>query len=505
MKFCKILCVVLATLMLLSTFVACGENTEPTGNPQDSGNAPSDSKVDNTIVEEEPDTVSPMEEALERLTDIDWGGGEFAIIFANDIGGYAEEVVAEAEASSTTSAAVINDAVYERNTLLEEMCHLTFVPIASTTAGISSAVNAEIQTNSGDFALVTNTADATTRMATAGYLYNYLDMDIDYEQEWWDPGTLDFALGGNVFFMNGAHNIVDDDVTFVLMFNKTLQNEARIPSPYDTVRNSEWTLDYFNTIIQGVSADNGDGKWDEKDTYGFSTPNTIGNTFFYGAGLQYVVNNRSMDVPELVLDKNMEKAVQVLELSKQIVHENNASYVAKPGDEALSKDVFVEGRALFYCEAASYLRALNQTMEGDYGVVPVPKYSKEQENYLTWTHSIGSTLSIPTSTLDEIEDQDFEAVLELYVVLSYKLVKPAYYDTMLTTRNVRDEDSAEMLDMIFNYRTYDMAIYFGDLGFNPLFMDCVISNSDAFSSKYTANAKRFDRQITNILKKINKD
>lgn len=504
MKFCKFLCVVLAALMLLSTFVACGENTEPTGDPQDSGNTPADSNDDNAT-ETEAETTSPVDVALERLTDIDWGNEEFAIIYANDIGGYSEEVVAEAEASSQTSAAVINDAVYERNTLLEERCHLTFVPIASTHQAIPGAVNAETQTNTGDFDLISAPASVTATMATSGYLFNYLDMDIDYEQEWWDPGTLDFALEGNIFFMNGAHNIVDDDVTFVMMFNKTLQSEARIADPYTTVRNSEWTLEYFNSIIQNVSADNGDGTWDEKDTYGFSTPGSIGNTFFYGAGLQYVVNDRNMDGPELVLDKQMEKATQVMELAQQIVHDNNASYVAKSGDESLSKDVFVEGRSLFYCEAASYLRALNQTMDGDYGVVPVPKYSKEQENYLTWTHDIGSTLSIPTSILDEIEDQNFEAVLETYVVLSYKLVKPAYYDTMLTSRNVRDPDSAEMLDLIFNYRTYDMAIYYSALGFNNLFSDCVINNSDAFSSKYTANAKRFDRQVQNILKNIKKD
>ena len=504
MKFCKILCVVLAMLMLLSTFVACGENIEPTEQPKESGSTPAGTKNDDVVEESEPETQSPMDAALERLVDMDWGDEEFAIIYAGDIGGYAEEVVAEAGASSTTSAAVINDAVYERNTLLEELCNLTFVPIASTNPAIPGAVSAETQTNTGDFDLISAPALTTATMATSGQLYNYLAMDIDYEQEWWDPGTLNFALEGNVFFMNGAHNIVDDDVTFVLMFNKTLQNEAKIADPYTTVRNGDWTLEYFNSIIQNVSAENGDGKWDEKDTYGFSSPSSIGNTFFYGAGLQYIMNNREMDGPELVLDKNMEKATQVMALAQQIVHENNASYVAKAGNEALSKDVFVEGRSLFYCEAASYLRSLNQTMDGDYGVVPVPKFSKAQEHYLTWTHDIGSTLSIPTSILDEIENQDFEAVLELYVVLSYKLVKPAYYDVMLTSRNVRDPDSAEMLDLIFNYRTYDMAIYYSALGFTHLFSDCVITNSDAFASKYASNAKRFDRQIQNILKNIKK-
>ena len=500
MKFYRILSLALAVLMLMSTFVGCAETTDP-DETQAETQAPADS---NNGIETEPETADPMEEALERLTDIDWGDEDFCILFVSDIAGYSEEVEAEAEATDQTSSAVINDAVYERNILLEDLCNLTFVPAPTTTGGVTTQVNAECQTNTGDYDLISAPASITAKMATSGYLYNYMDMDIDYEQPWWDPGTLDFSLDGNIFFMNGAHNIVDDDVTFVFMFNKTLQKEAKIEDPYTTVRNGDWTLDHFNSIIQNASAEDGDGTWDEKDTYGFSSPGSIGNTFFYGAGLKYVANSREMDYPELALNNQLEKAAQVLEKAQSIVHENNASYVAKPGNEIFSRDIFVEERALFYCEAASYLRALNQTMEGDYGVVPVPKFDKSQKNYVTWTHDIGSTLSIPTSIVDEIEKQQFEEVLEAYVVLSYKLVKPAYYDTMLTSRNVRDPDSAEMLDLIFQNRTYDMAMYFTDLGFSGLFSDCVINNTDNFSSKYTSNSKRFDRQIQIILKNVSK-
>ncbi len=500
MKFYKILSLVLAVLMMATTFVGCGESTDPADTTAET-KAPSST---GDSVNSEAETVDLVQDALDRLTDINWGGDDFCVLFVSDIGGYSEEVEAEAEASNQTSSAIINDAVYERNILFEELCKLTFVPVPTTTNGVTTAVNAECQTNTGDYDIVNAPASVTSKMATSGYLYNYMDMDIDYEQPWWDPGTLDFALDGNIFLMNGAHNIVDDDVTFVFMFNKKMQKEAKIEDPYTTVRNGDWTLDHFNTIIQSVSADNGDGVWDEKDVYGFSAPSSIGNTFFYGSGLKYVNNSRDMDFPELALNNQLEKAAQVLEKAQSIVHENNSSYVAKPGNEAFSKDIFVQERGLFYCEAASYLRALNQTMEGDYGVVPVPKFDKEQKQYITWTHDIGSTMSIPTSIVDEIENQQFEEVLEAYVVLSAKLVKPAYYDTMLTSRNVRDPDSAEMLDIIFQNRTYDMAIYFIDLGLGGLFSDCVINNTDNFSSKYTSNSKRFDRQIQNILKNISK-
>ena len=490
-KTIRLLSLLLALLMVVSAFAACGQNTEDPG--KESGS------TTGAVAEEVTD---PVEDALNALRgEVDWGGNDFGIIYVNDIGGYTEEVEAEPENGDETGSGVINDAVFERNTLFEEYCNLNFVLVPTPNPSIGSAIMAEVQTGTGDFHLITTTADTAARNATSGYLYNYLDLDIDLEQDWWDAGTLDFALDGRVFFMDGSFNIVDDDVTFVFMFNKELRTEYQIANPYETVKAGDWTLEYFNSVVSQLATENGDGKWDENDTYGFSTPGSIGNTFFYGAGLKYVENSRDMDVPELVLDKKMEQALNVLDMARSIIQENNSTYVAPHGQEGLSRDVFIQGRSLFYCEAASYLRGLNANMEREYGVVPVPKYNKEQANYTTWRHSIGSTLSIPT-TVAKGDMEQFSMVLETYALLSQKLVRPAYYDTMLTTRNVQDVESSEMLDLIFLNRTYDMAMYFTDLGFNGLFEQAALNSGNTFTSSYQANSKRFDRQIANILRKL---
>ena len=487
----RLLSLLLALLMIIPTFAACGQNTEDPEKETDNGTAAGTEVV-----------TDPVENALNELRgDVNWGGNDFGIIYVNDIGGYTEEVEAEPENGDETGSGVINDAVFERNTLFEEYCKLNFVLIPTPNPSIGSAIMAEVQTATGDFQLITTTADSAANNATSGYLYNYLDLDIDLEQDWWDAGTLDFALDGRVFFMDGSFNIVDDDVTFVFMFNKELRTEYQIANPYDTVKAGDWTLNYFNSIVSQLATENGDGKWDENDTYGFSTPGSIGNTFFYGAGLKYVENNRDMDVPELVLDKKMEQALNVLDIARSIIQENNSTYVAPHGSEGLSRDVFIQGRSLFYCEAASYLRGLNANMEREYGVVPVPKYDKAQTNYTTWRHGIGSTLSIPTSVAKNDMEQ-FAMVLETYALLSQKLVRPAYYDTMLTTRNVQDVESSEMLDLIFLNRTYDMAMYFTQLGFNGLFEQAALNSGNTFASAYQSNSKRFDRQIANILRKL---
>ncbi len=493
----RIISAILSAMLVASAFVGCAtpdQSTDTTAGTA-SGNAtgPAD-----TIPE-----TDPVQDAIDALREeVDWKGEEFGILYVNDIGGYTEEVEAKEKADDTTSSAVINDAVFNRNKLFEDYANLTFSLIPTPNSGITTKVTSENLTATGDFVLITQTTSGTAAAATAGSLYNYLDLNIDYEQVWWDKGTLDFALEGKVYFMNGPFNIVDDDVTFVMMFNKQLRENYRIENPYDTVKAGKWTLSYFNSIISTMSNEsNGDGEWDEKDTYGFSTPGSIGNTFFYGAGLQFITNNRDMDAPELLLDSSqMEKALDVLRIARSIVHDNHSSYVARQGDESLSKDVFMQGRSLFYCEAASYLRALNAEMDAEYGVLPIPKYAESQENYTTWSHSIGSTLSIPTSVGKQDLEQ-FAKVLELYVVLSEKHVRTAYYDTMLTTRNVRDSESAEMVDLIFLHRTYDMAMYFDTLGLSSIFSDSV-SGADTFSSSYTTATKQFNQKIERLLRKL---
>ena len=488
----RFLCLLLALLMVATVFVSCGNTVDNT--------VTNNTGEQNTEVE-----TDPVDEALNAVrAEVDWGGNTFGILYLNDIAGYTEEVEAEKSATDDTSSGVINDAVFERNTLFEEYCNLKIELIPVSNGAISGRVAGEVQTATGDFQIITTTTDTAANNATLGYLFNYLDLDIDYEQEWWDAGTLEFALDGKVFFMDGPFNIVDDDVTFVMMFNKQLREEYKIANPYDTVKAGDWTLNYFNSIISQLATENGDGKWDEKDTYGFSTPSSIGNTFFYGAGLQFVVNNRDMDAPELVLSTKMEQALNVLDMARAIVHENNSSYVAKAGDEGLSKDIFVQGRSLFYCEAASYLRGLNASMEREYGVIPIPKYNKEQENYTTWRHGIGSTLSIPTSVAKGGSTEQFALVLEAYTLLSQKLVRPAYYEVMLTTRNVQDVESSEMLDLIFLHRTYDMAMYFTNLGLSGLFSDAVMSKGSDFSSQYKSKSKNFNSQIARLLKKLQK-
>lgn len=481
----RILALLLATGMLLPA-MACAQDGDKTTETQ---------RNDQTTAAVEVET-DPIEIALNDLRkETNWHGEEFGLLYVNDIGGYKEEVEADAQFSGENSNVVINDAVFERNTLFQEYCNLKFTLLPVSVNAFNTTMSNGIQTGTRDFYLCTQSAGGTASSALQGYLYNYLNLGIDYEQAWWDAGTLEFALDGRVFFMNGPFNIVDDDVTYFVGFNKKLQKEHQIPDLYQTVRSMDWTMDYLNSVISDLSSDNGDGTWDEKDTYGLTATGVISASFFYGSGLKYVDNSADKDLPELMLDDKMDRVLDVLDVTRSIIHENNSTYTG------IGLEIFMQDRALFGYEVISYLRTLSSSMEGEYGVLPVPKFDKEQDRYYAHSNPIGSTLSIPT-TVAQTDMEQFANVLEIYCLLSQKLVRPAYYEVTLMTRNIQDLESAEMLELILSSRVYDLAAYFADLGLSGVFEEAATGSADNFSSKYASASKTFNKKVKNMLRKL---
>ena len=487
-KLTRFLCVVLAGLLLVPTLAACSTSNDET-----------DETAAGTTSQVETET-DPVENAINELRgSVNWQGQEFGILYSTAFASYRGEVEAQANFTGESGNAVINDAVFERNTLFQEYCNLKFVLLPTAGDAFSTTLTKGVQTGTKDFYLCTQGAADTAATALQGYLYNYLDLDIDYNHEWWDQGTLNFALDGRVFFMNGPFNTVDDDCTYFVAFNKKLQQQHKISDPYQTVRDLDWTMEYMNSIISTLSTDNGDGVWDEKDTYGLTATSVIATAFFYGSGMKYVDNSLEKDVPELIMDDKLDRLTEVMDITRSILHENNSTHLG------IGMEIFKNDRALFGFEIVSYLRDLNASMQSEYGVLPVPKFEKSQERYYAFSNaSVGTTLSIPTSVAQNDMDM-YAKTLEIYCLLSQKLVKPAYYEVTLMTRSIQDQESAEMLDLIFSNRVYDLAAYFGDLGLSGIFEEAAVGSSDTFSSKYTAARRAFSKRVKNMLVKLQRN
>jgi len=93
-----------------------------------------------------------------------------------------------------------------------------------------------------------------------------------------------------------------------------------------------------------------------------------------------------------------------------------------------------------------------------------------------------------------------DAILEALAAESMNTLKPAYYDLSLKGKYVRDEESEEMLDLIFQSRIYDLGWLYliGDYGGNMLDM---LRN---YRSDFTSMYERQEPAAQNRIEQINK-
>ncbi len=156
-------------------------------------------------------------------------------------------------------------------------------------------------------------------------------------------------------------------------------------------------------------------------------------------------------------------------------------------------DVFAEDRALFRSAQAGTL-AILRDVEFDFGIIPYPKYDDTQTTYFT-RHEGCYPIMIPTTNA-ELETTGL--ILEAMAYDSHQSLIPVYYDTVLQSKYARDEESAEMLDIIFAGRIVDMGdIFFTETVRAPL-QAMVNAGKDMFTSKVESMQKKAAKNIGEV-------
>jgi hypothetical protein len=89
-------------------------------------------------------------------------------------------------------------------------------------------------------------------------------------------------------------------------------------------------------------------------------------------------------------------------------------------------------------------------------------------------------------------------IIEELSYLSYKDILPVYYDVVLNVKLVRDEESVEMLKILFDSKVFDPAYVMGG-GFHDMWVSTMNQKKRDFVSTYE---KQEASQLKAIQKKI---
>ncbi len=480
--FKRILCSLLASVMLVGSLVACATDGDDTV----------------TRAQDETNVEADTGEHLE-VPDTRYDGTELCFLTRDEGSWSTVEIFSDGK---TSNADNISYAVFERNDRIYQDYGVT---ILENTQG---SVSNEVAAPTGDFLAIVSNVNVAAGYATNGFLWDFHSDDIeslDVTKPWWDVKMAEgLSIDGHLFFATGDIMTLDNDATFAIMFNKKIANDCQLPNLYKLVDTGEWTMDklyeFEQTAVQDVNS-NGTLDYDT-DTLGFAYTGDIPSCMLIAGGITLVQKDED-DIPFYNL--NTELAQDIADKSKLIFSKDYANDIgqASVGVEEAGKKCFGENHALFFGECLQCVTRV-RGYDVDFGILPYPKFNAEQENYYSLMHFYASVVSIPKSVAGKTLIM-VESMIEAMAYHSVSTLTKQYYEINLKTKGAKDAESGPMIDTILANRACDLSYYYGwGNGLNTI-ADCLLPTSNAsVASTAKASQKTAEKQIKDTINKFSK-
>ena len=489
----KFIAVIILSAMVLTIMVSCGDDKQNTEKP---GENNADIPAGETDQNQSGGADAANERIEPELPEKDFEGYEFTfyahkIDYAGDwVGdGDPREIVSDEETGDP-----IEDSVYRRNRAIEGKYNINIKMITSSdnVGALRRVVNAGDSIY--DAAVIFN--NNVPGVVTNNLLVNVDHLPyIDLSRPWWDPAVKSMSIANQNYLMAGDLLILDNEATSALLFNKDLMGNFGIELPYKLVNEGKWTMDAMNEIIKDTAEDlDGNGVMGPEDRWGFVVgTDTLHSLFVSGGGALAIKDNDDIPFINFTSPRNLaviEKAMDLMYNPEYVVNVHNRT-------EYSPNAMFEENRVLFFwmrMRVVEFFRG----MESNFGIVPMPKYEETQENYYSVVNPYtGVMLGIPKSA----EDLDrVSIIIEALSAESRYTLQPAYYDLALQRKYVRDDESGEMLDIIFNSRVYDIGSVYS---FGNVFLDFIELSRNQnrnVMSYYESRITRMESDIEKVVK-----
>ncbi len=479
----NILCHTLIFTLLTGILTACGNaaNTDIT-------------QTESAAAEPDETTAGVINWESSGLERVDYGGIDFTIFANKDSYDNTWHKLDVAELNGDS----LNDAIFNRNRKIEELYNINISVIESSTF----ANDAKNSIAAGDNAYSLFFAQLTqlVPLSQEGMLTNFFDVNnLSLDNEWWDQNLIEgLTYRDSLYVLNGDVSPSADTRIFVILFNKDMCDELNLEYPYQYVLDGSWTVDRLNEYITNVNYDvNGDAVMDYDDRWGFFTEYGVSYMMFFAGGGK--ITEKTED-GGLRLAFNHEKGINMAQKAIDIALDASKTcmanpYVAENGNSWPAATAwFANGGALFRSTALEPVPRDIRTLEVNFGILPFPKMSDDQERYYSLPAVLCNVISIPVTA-----DSDMAGlILEALCVESVGSVKPAFYDTLLNGKIVRDDDSKEMLDIIFESKTYDIGFYANIMNFKVTFENMVKDKKSDVASLFASNYESAQAQLEKL-------
>ena len=357
---------------------------------------------------------------------------------------------------------VLNDAIHKRNIAVEERLNIKITEYESAVGCSERDLSTSILAGTDEFdaAYVRGWNIKSSYPSDGQRLYYDFASEVpnvDLSKPWWTQSANEcMNIAGKQPFVVGDISLSYFDSVMPIAMNLRLTEDYSLGNPYELVRSGKWTMDAVGRMMKAVSVDlNGDGESTLDDQFGMFGMSEEYAALIVASG-EKIIEKDENGMPYLAIGS--ERFQSVFEKAVSILNQENvfANYRLKKydvGDTSLG--TFSDGRALFFSDVLFWISGLRD-MNDDFAILPRAKYDEEQEKYYSVVHECAAWLCVPVTA-----DADRSGyILEELAAESHYTLIPTYYDTVLSQKFARDEDSIEMLDIIFETRVTDIGTLF---------------------------------------------
>lgn len=434
----KQLSTAMALFILAGTLASCGGETSGTN---DTGTSGAENTDGGTTAAEEPEYDFTK----------DYDGKTFRILNYEDVFSMHAKISPETEDGD-----LLNDTQYKCISTLEDKTGVTVEETNRTYEGYSSDVRAMLSSGEDAYDVIYVNMNDMYPLASERLLTNLMDNSrISLDEDWWLHENNDLCvLDGKLWSAEGYAQLMVVDATNIMMFNEDIANDLSLEMPYKTVSDGKWTLDVFAEYMKAGAAINlGPDTPDDQNRWNFDQPgNGAALTgFIASAGEPFI----EIKDGKLTMTGGSERFYSVCDKIAKIMSDNSSAMYYKEMYGVSTQ--FNKAKALF---AYGEIKTTQELREADFtfSVLPNPKYDENQTRYYSRKSWTSTGVSIPVTAPDAEMSGTLADALNY---LSKEIVWPVYRGLVLEQKNLRNEESIEMLDIILNSGMPELATIYG--------------------------------------------
>lgn len=444
----KVLSLLLTVLLLAGCILSCASKPEKTEEPLSS-------VADTTEAETDP----PAEEVY-AYPEQGLDGRTFTILNLDSYWGM--HLVIDPDETIGES---LNDAMFERTQLVESKLNCVIrddrLNAPNDLYATTEAAQKEILGGESIHDVMYIRDDHLVNFFSQGLLtdLNLLD-GLQLDKPWWDGRYNSAAqIGESIFGAAGDAHLMAYDSSWCIFFNEAAVKNNGLDLPYDLAREGKWTIDRLWEYCEGVAnvdATSRDWKNGGNALYGLVYHFQAPDKFIFAADVDYV----SKENGDLTLTLESERFYSIVEKIASMFSDRSVTLKGDTDDFNPNKGYVYT----FMNQYAAFLTAEVKTannirdMEATFGILPFPKYDEAQEEYRTPLMFGLLVMAIPVTCKDSAATA---TVMDALAYESNRTVVPVYFDQTVAHKGLRNEESVEMLQIMRDSRSVDIAVVYG--------------------------------------------